>query len=318
MILCYVAAQGDHLSRASLEALTRCRELAAGAPFAAAVLAQNAAALVAEAARYGASPVYTVDDAALASPLNATVVDALAAVVGAAGPSVVVLPSSEGVKDVLGALAARLGAPAIADVTRVAVQAGRVEAVRPVMAAKFLARVEAEAPLVVVSVRGGAVAPQEAPVEARAVPVAFAAPSLAQTLREVVRGTAGAVDLAEASVVVAAGRGVRDEEAKRLVEELAAVTGAAIGASRAVVESGMFPATAQIGQTGKVVAPDVYFAIGLSGAIQHFAGMSGSRVIVAINKDADAPIMKVATYALAGDLYKILPPLIEELRRLKG
>ncbi|HYE57784.1 MAG TPA: electron transfer flavoprotein subunit alpha/FixB family protein, partial [Rhodothermales bacterium] len=126
------------------------------------------------------------------------------------------------------------------------------------------------------------------------------------------------VDLSEASVVVAAGRGVRDEEARRLVEELAAVTGGAIGASRAVVESGMFPATAQIGQTGKVVAPDVYFAIGLSGAIQHYAGMSGSRVIVAINKDPDAPIMKVATYALTGDLYRILPALIEELRKVRG
>ena len=111
---------------------------------------------------------------------------------------------------------------------------------------------------------------------------------------------------------------MKDEEGKRLIEELAEVTGAAIGASRAVVESGMFPATAQIGQTGKVVSPDIYFAVGVSGAIQHVAGMNNSRIIVAINTNPDAPIFDVATYGIVGDLYKVLPPLIEELRKAKG
>ena len=322
MLLCYVAVQGGRLSRASLEVLTRARQAAAerGVPFGAVVLAPNAAAHADEVARYGAQTVYAVSHPVFASPVNTPVVEALAAVIGQAQPGLVLFPSSEGVKDVLGALAARLGAPPIPDATRFTWTDGVVEAVRPVMAAKFLARVRAEGSPVLVSVRGGVVVPEEAPAKARVevVPFEFDTASLRQTLREVVTSTAGAVDLSEASVVVAAGRGVRDEEARRLVEELAAVTGGAIGASRAVVESGMFPATAQIGQTGKVVAPDVYFAVGLSGAIQHYAGMSGSRVIVAINKDPDAPIMKVATYALAGDLYRILPPLIEELRRVRG
>jgi electron transfer flavoprotein alpha subunit len=305
MVLCLVAVQGGRLSRASLEVLTRARQTAhaRGVPLAAVVLAPDAAAHADEAARYGAQTVYAVSHPVFTAPVNAPVVEALAAVIGQAQPGLVLLPSSEGVKDVLGALAARLDAPAIPDAVRFTWEGGAVEAVRPVMAAKFLARVRAEGSPVLVSVRGGAVAPEEAPAEARVEAVSF---------------DFDEVDLSEASVVVAAGRGVRDEAAKALVEELAAVTGGAIGASRAVVESGMFPATAQIGQTGKVVAPDVYFAVGLSGAIQHYAGMSGSRVIVAINKDPDAPIMKVATYALAGDLYRILPALIAEIRRVKG
>ena len=140
----------------------------------------------------------------------------------------------------------------------------------------------------------------------------------AVVLREVLTSGGGTVDLAEARVVVAAGRGVRDDQGKAFVQELADLFDGAIGASRAVVESGLFSATAQIGQTGKVVAPELYFAVGISGAIQHVAGMANSRVIVAINKDRDAPIFQYATYGLVGDLYKILPNLINELRAAKA
>jgi len=322
-ILTFVAVRGGNPTRASLETLTHCRRLAqaAGVPLAAVVLAAEPSAAAAEAARYGAGTVYTVADPAFEQPTNAPVVAALAEVIGQAAPSVVAFPSSEGTKDVLGALAARLGAPALPDVSAFEVRDGGVEAVRPVMAAKFLARVRAECAddrPVLVSVRSGSYTAEEAPAEAATQDLAFSAPAAGAVLREVVSGASGAVDLSEASVVVAAGRGVRDEAGKRLVLELAEATGAALGASRAVVESGLFPASAQIGQTGKVVSPELYFAVGLSGAIQHVAGMTNSRVIVAINRDADAPIFQVATYGLVGDLYQILPALTEAIRQAKG
>jgi electron transfer flavoprotein alpha subunit len=326
-ILSYVAVQNGKPTRSSLEVLSRAREVARarGADLAAAVLAPDAAAHADELGRYGAATVYAVADPVFKTHLNTPVLAAMEAVTAQAQPEVVVFPSTEGVKDVLGALAVRTGGAVLPDVARFEVAAdGAVEALRPVMAAKFLARVRAEGKPVLVSVRAGSYEASESPVEAKVEVVSVVgtqhAASLLQgpRLREVVGAAAGAVDLADARVVVAAGRGVKDEAAKKLVEELAGVLGAAIGASRAVVESGLFPATAQIGQTGKVVSPDLYVGVGISGAIQHVAGMANSRVIVAVNANPDAPIFDVATYGIVGDLYKVLPPLIAALKEQKG
>ncbi len=320
-ILSYVALQGGAPTRASLEVLTRARQMAeaGGHDLAAAVVAPDAASAADALGAYGAQTVYAVSDAAFGQHLNAPFLAALQAVIERAQPTLVLFPSSESVKDVLGALAVRVDAAVLPDVSAVEWADGGVEALRPVMASKFLSRVRAEGAPVLVSVRSGSYEASEAPVETRVEPVPLAnAASGAATLREVVGAAAGGVDLADARVVVAAGRGVKDEAAKALVEELADVLGAAIGASRAVVESGAFPATAQIGQTGKVVSPDLYIGVGISGAIQHVAGMVGSRTIVAINTNPDAPIFDVATYGIVGDLYDVLPPLIEEIRTAKA
>jgi len=328
-ILTYVAVQNGSPSRASLEVLSRARLIAEGqgASTAAVVLATDATSVADDLARYGAQKVYTLSDPIFAQHINAPVLAGLEAVIEQAEPSIVVFPSSEGVKDILGALAVKTGGAVLPDVASFDVKDGGVEALRPVMAAKFMARTRAESlpragsggGLVLVSVRAGSYEAIEAPTEITVEEVAFSFDenTLRQTLREIVGSTAGTVDLADAQVVIAAGRGVKDEAGKQLVEELANVLGAAIGSSRAVVESGMFPATAQIGQTGKVVSPDLYIGVGISGAIQHVAGMSNSRVIVAINTNPDAPIFDVATYGIVGDLYKVLPILIEEIKKAK-
>lgn len=191
---------------------------------------------------------------------------------------------------------------------------------RPVMAAKIVTNVSAKGDIVLVSVRSGSYDLAEAPADAEVVQVAFdmEQSEMQATLREIISATGDTVDLNEAEVIVAAGRGVKDEEGRKLISELAEILNAGVGASRALTESGVYDPSLQIGQTGKVVSPQLYIAIGISGAIQHVAGMANSKVIVAINKDADAPIFEVADYGLVGDLYQILPPFIEEIKKIKA
>ncbi len=320
-LLVVAAVQDGRLKRSTFEVMARARVVAGetGGEVVAAVLHPAARKLAPELMRHGAARVYVMEDPVFDRHINAPVIDALAGLVADIAPRLVVAPSTESFKDVMGALAARLGAGALPDVSAFGVDGDEVVAERPVMAAKMMARVSSQEPLVVVSVRSGSYEASASPVDGEVVSVAFTfdAATLRQTLREILTSGGGDVDLSEAQVVVAAGRGVRDEAGRDLVLELASVMGAAIGASRAVVETGLFPATAQIGQTGKVVAPDLYVAVGISGAIQHVAGMVNSRIIVAINKDPDAPIFDYATYGIVGDAFNVLPPLIEAIKALE-
>jgi electron transfer flavoprotein alpha subunit len=245
---------------------------------------------------------------------------ALAAAAKATGASLVLLGASAQGKDLAPAAAARLGTSPVADATRSVVAGGKVSWVRPVYAGKALATVETDGPVAVVSLRPNAFEPgPEGPAGAvEAFDPGVPESDVRVVLREVLAPAAKRVDLTEADVVVSGGRGLKGPEHFHLVEGLAAALGGVVGASRAVVDAGWRPHSEQVGQTGKTVAPKLYVALGISGAIQHLAGMSSSRCIVAINKDPEAPIFKVADYGLVGDAFEIVPALTKAVLEAKG
>lgn len=318
-ILAFIAVQDGAIKRASYEVLTLARQLgeASGKELAAVVLAASEFQDHDAIGEYGVARVYAVEDDAFARHRNEPAIEGLRHAIDHIKPDLVLLPSTESVKDILGALSVRTDYAAVPDASSVELDDQGVIARRPVMSARFLEETRATLPALV-SVRPGAVSADpvaRVDVEVTRLSWSYDSVSARSELQDVAETLAGVIDLTDARVVVAAGRGVRDEEGRQLVEQLAEVFGGAIGSSRAAVDSGLFEATTQIGQTGKVVSPELYFAIGISGAIQHAAGMQNSRVIVAINKDADAPIFQYATYGIVGDLHDVLPKLIEQLKQ---
>ncbi len=223
-------------------------------------------------------------------------------------------------KDLAPRVAAKLDVPLAADVTDVGMDGAAVVVTRPVYAGKANLRLSVTAAPAVVSLRPNVFTPVERPRAGTAETIAVSTAAGRVTVREVKAAAAGTLDVAEAPIVVSGGRGLKEPENFKLLEELAAAFGgqAAVGASRAVVDAGWRAHGDQVGQTGKTVSPNLYFAVGVSGAIQHLAGMRTSKVIVAINKDKDAPIFKVADYGIVGDLFEVVPRLTEEIRRVRG
>lgn len=321
-ILTYIAIADGKIKRSSLEVLSRCKELADanGLSAEAVIIDSNASSFTDDVQKHGASKIYTVEAPIFKEHRNTPLLSALAKVMEQANPDVVAFASTEGTKDILGALAANQGAGVAADVSSFELMPGGVKAKRPVMAAKIIGNVEVKGETVLVSVRSGSYDLVENPTEAEVVSVDVNVHEgdLRAKLREIISATGDTIDLNEAEAIVAAGRGVKDEDARNMISELAEILNAGIGASRALTEAGDYDPSLQIGQTGKVVSPQLYIAVGISGAIQHVAGMANSKVIVAINKDPDAPIFEVADYGIVGDLYKVLPPFIEELKKIKG
>jgi electron transfer flavoprotein alpha subunit len=236
------------------------------------------------------------------------------------GCRVAIFPASAMGKDLAPRVAARLGVGYAGECIDLKVDGGTITATRPRYAGKVFAEVTFEAEPAVLSIRSNVFTPQERAGrgEVESTDVSHVGADCGAIVREI-RAAAGAkLDVAEAPIVVSGGRGLREPDNFKLLEELAEALGAAVGASRAVVDAGWRPHGDQVGQTGKTVAPQLYFAIGISGAIQHLAGMRTSRYIVAINKDPDAPIFKVADYGIVGDLFEIVPRLTEEVKKLRG
>jgi electron transfer flavoprotein alpha subunit len=238
------------------------------------------------------------------------------------GYGVVLLAATGLGKDLAPRLAARLDVPLAADITGLDGEGGKVSLTRPVYAGKAFTRITVEASPVVASIRPNVFQPVDATGGGTVETVEVTEDPASWPTRVVsFEATGGDVpDVAEASIVVAGGRGMRDPEHWGLLEDLRASLGgdAGLGASRAVVDAGWRPHGEQVGQTGKTVAPKLYFAIGISGAIQHLAGMRTAGTIVAVNKDPDAPIFKVADYGIVGDIFEVLPRLTEEVRAVRG
>lgn len=265
---------------------------------------------------FGASRVYVVEHEVFSQYLNPPVINAFAQVIEKVNPRLVLAPTSEGIKDFFPGLVAKTGSAGIMDCCEIAIEGKIIKVKRPLMAAKANATVESSANPLMLSIRSGSFDRSEpdSSLECEITNMNVNLPDIKQVFKELLAVTSERVSLDEASVVVTAGRGVKDSDGVALIESLADAFGGAVGATRALTEQGIAPATLQIGQTGKVVTPELYIACGVSGAVQHTAGMANSKVIVAINKDPEAPIFNIADYGLVGDLFVIVPKLIEAVK----
>jgi electron transfer flavoprotein alpha subunit len=320
-ILVYIEQRDGHIRPVAREALGEAKRLAAalGGPVTAVFCgaADDGLAALGEA---GAEKVLLAKHDAFARYDGAGYAVAVAAAAKATGAKLVLFGASSLGKDLAPRVAALLGVGLAADCTALDASGGKLTARRPVMAGKAFEKLAFPMTPAMATLRPKvfAAAPPEAGKTAAVEPLTFEWNMNAP--RAVVTGTSGASgdkpDLTESEIIVSGGRGLKGPEHFALVEALADALGATVGASRAVVDAGWRPHGDQVGQTGKTVSPKLYVAVGISGAIQHLAGMSSSRCIVAINKDAEAPIFKVADYGIVGDLFEVVPALTEAIKKL--
>ncbi|WNG83919.1 electron transfer flavoprotein subunit alpha/FixB family protein [Mycobacterium sp. ITM-2016-00316] len=315
-VLVLVEHADGALKKVSTELITAARVL--GEPSAVVVGPEGTAAGLTDGLKAaGAAKIYVAESADVDSFLVTPKVDVLAALTESASPAAVVIAANAEGKEVAGRLAARLGSGLLVDV--VEIKEGGI-GVHSIFGGAFTVDAQATGELPVITVRPGAV--EAAPADGAGEVVNVEVPAPAEnatkiTSREpVVAGDRP--ELTEASVVVAGGRGVGSEENFKVVEELADSLGAAVGASRAAVDSGYYAGQFQVGQTGKTVSPQLYIALGISGAIQHRAGMQTSKTIIAVNKDEEAPIFEIADLGIVGDLFKVTPQLTEAVKARKG
>jgi electron transfer flavoprotein alpha subunit len=318
MILVYCEIKDGKLRKSSAETLSEARRLAdsAGMQVGALFMSGNTAG-AADAAKYGADSIYTIEAPAMASYSSDVFAAAIADAVTSKCAKILLASATPCGKDVLPRVAARLDAGYAADVTGLCIVDGRLQAIRPVFAGKANATVDFESSIQVATLRPNVFTMTETPKTATQEAIQAPSCDFKAIVKEILAKGGGKVDLTEADVIVSGGRGMKEGANFKILEELAEALGGVVGASRAAVDSGWdIPHSMQVGQTGKVVSPTLYIACGISGAIQHVAGMSGSKVIVAINKDPEAPIFKIATYGIIGDLLEVVPELTKAAKEL--
>ena len=318
--LVFIEQRDGKIRKASLEALSLARKLSGG-PAAAVLPGKGVTNLAKDLGRFGAGTVYVADSDDLALYSNKGYVGALDAAAKKESPHAVLIAATAMGKDVAPRFAARQDVSALADVMDLRVEGDRLVAWRPVYSGKARAEVDCGAAKLQIATTRPNVFPAEVDEGAAEPKVeALDLPDVAPRARvlRVETSESKELDVSEADIIVSGGRGIKGPDNWPAVRDLQQALGAALGASRAVVDAGWIDHQYQVGQTGKVVSPTLYVACGISGAIQHLAGMGSSKVIVAINKDAEAPIFKVATYGVVGDLFKILPEFAKAVRAAKA
>jgi electron transfer flavoprotein alpha subunit len=307
------------LRNVSFEAAAAAKTVAEGGEVVGVLIGEGVNSLGAELVKYGADRVVTVENEKLAQYTPDGYSQALMAVIGEENPEGLIFGHTAMGKDLAPKIASKLSSGLISDATAVEEAGGNLVFTRPIYSGKAFEKKVVTDGLIFATIRPNNIAPLEKD-ESRSGDVSSLSvdvKDLRTIIKEVVRKATEGVDLSEAKVVIAGGRGVKSEEGFEPLKELANVLGGAIGASRGACDAEYCDYSLQIGQTGKVVTPDLYIACGISGAIQHLAGMSNSKVIVAINKDPEANIFKVADYGIVGDLFEVVPMLTEEFKKLK-
>ena len=321
-VLVVLEQRGGKWNRMSFEALAAAQKIgqSLGKPVQAAALGSAIDGLAQEAAKYPLNKVFAIDHPLLAQYTPDGYTAALEQFLKTAQPAIVVLPHTYQVRDYAPKLSTRFGKPLISDVVDVKVN-GSVTFVRQLFQGKLSADIPSTSDPQFVSIQAGTFRAAEpgganAPVEKFS--VNLDASQIRSKPEEPFREAQRSVDLAAAELIVSVGRGIKEKENLPLVEELAKVLGAELAASRPICDNGWLPMERQVGSSGQTVSPKVYFAVGISGAIQHLVGMKGSKTIVAINKDENAPIFEAADYGVVGDLFEVVPALVDEIKKAKA
>ncbi|MEY4617393.1 MAG: hypothetical protein RJB66_2353 [Pseudomonadota bacterium] len=314
-LLIFTEHQNGKLKRSALELLSFAHQT--GAETVALVSGSDSASVIPELGQWGVSAVHVISDSNFDKYNPELFEQTFSGAIKSIAPSCVLASCSALGKDLFPRVAANLGFACASDCTHIDWNGGKIKATKPLYSGKCLADVEFEATPIIL-MRANQLPLVACPNKnhtPQKVDVTASVSDLKTLIKEIVKGASQKLDLTEANIIVSGGRGVKAPENFKLLNDLADVLGATVGASRAVVDAGWVSHEMQVGQTGKTVAPTLYIAVGISGAIQHLAGMSGSKVIVAINNDANAPIFQKATYGIVGDLFEVLPLLTSEFKK---
>jgi electron transfer flavoprotein alpha subunit len=321
-ILAFAEQRDNKFKKPAFEAVRTARMLAdeLGGEVVAIVIGGNVQSIAPSLGGYGANNVLVAEDEKLSSYASSAYARIVAEAALAQQATIVVMSATALGKDLAPRVAVKLDAGLASECTHLNVQSGEVIATRPVFAGKALAQLKLTSAVKVFTLRPNVFASGESTgntgtVEKLSINVTDQ--DLSSVVKEV-KQSSGKLDVAEANIIVTGGRGLKGPEGFGMIEDLAGALGAAVGASRAVVDAGWRPHEEQVGQTGKTVSPSLYVAVAVSGAIQHLAGMSSSKYIVAINKDKDAPIFQVATYGIVADAFEIVPAMAAEVKKLLG